>query len=128
AQLARIDRRVLPGTERFHVPVSIRGRRIKLPAQTVVERNIRANLPTVLHDRVNAKSPYGFALRRPLRKSIGESQQILWVIVVVGSTNHVFTEPAESIMSIDVEVVKLVEAAPANIHAELHGVIPLDPS
>src|SRR5690349_7807540 len=80
-QLARVERRVLAWTESLDVLADIGDRGRELPAQTVIQSDVRLDLPAVLSIEIQCSAPNIFDLRRALPVRTGQSHEIVRVKV-----------------------------------------------
>src|SRR5581483_2359240 len=127
-KLARIDRGILSWPISFHVARDVGRGRIELPAQSVVQSDVRLDFPTVLRKRIKRSAANVFALTRTLRVGVHQPEQKLRVIVTVSGNDRIRSAVSERKFAVDVEIVVLVEAGAANIGPKLESVISFDPS
>src|SRR5437899_2214210 len=102
----------------------IRNRSIQFPAQTVIERQIRLNLPAILCEQIQTSATNVLSLCRPLAVRTGQPEQ------VVGKCRIAKSAPGRGFVhkkfTIDVEVEQLVKTLAAKVAAELKRVVPDD--
>ena len=119
-KLARINLGHLPRTESLHVMPDVSQRRIQFPAQAIVQRQVRANLPAILREQVERRAAHIFVLRRSLRVRIRQAQKEIRIKIV--GAHIIGTAGGERVRTVDVVVKRLVEAHAAHIHAEFQAV------
>src|ERR1700674_613681 len=120
-KLTCINRGVLAGVEALHFLADIGERCIHFPAQTVVQRHIGLQLPTVLSKEVEGRAADEFGVRRTLRIRSREAEKV--VRVEVRGAGVVGAAGPEDILAVYVEIDLLVEFLVANIAAELEAVL-----
>ena len=111
----------------FYVPADVGGRSIELPAQTVVQSQVRLDLPTVLDKRIERSGANVLALGRALHIGIREPQQVFGIVVAIIRHNGVRTGVVECVLTVHVEVVGLVKARPTHVDSEFERVIAFNP-
>src|SRR5579863_616236 len=125
-ELAGINRGRLAGPVRLEAIEAVVQRRIKLPAQTVVQGDIRTNLIAVLPVEVERAAAYRLELGRTLCVGVRKAQKVvreqILVAVGVGQRRIVGAASEKREIAVDVEVKQLVELLATDVSAELQRV------
>ena len=117
-ETARIDVGDLPGTVRLHFLADVRHWRIHFPAQPIVQRDIRTDLPAVLGKQVHGRAAHQFRLGRALAVAVRQSQKEIRV-AVSGVIRSAWTKVDRAV---HVVIQRLVEHLVADVAAKLDAV------
>src|SRR5579863_5499309 len=136
---AGINRRTLSWPESLHLVANIGHRRVQFPAHTVVQCQIRPDLPTVLSEEINRGAPDQFMLRRTLCQIVRQPKEIIGVRrgisqIVPGHRRAIGSQigicrttnvriAVEDDLPVNVEVQQLIELLITCIAAKLETVI-----
>src|SRR5438477_2760899 len=121
SDLARINRRVLPGTIGLNFLPNVRQRRVQFPPQSIVQRQIGSQLPTILRKQIERFRSNQFVLRGTLDVVVIQTQQVVRKKIV----GNRIVRPAsiDVIGTVDVEIEALIELIVTEVSAKFKTMI-----